>query len=270
MVVVLYSDQNYEYQVVSCLETIRKKINNNIKILYVSVGFESDIEFPNLMKYRMEINPIYPHFCFYKPEVCLIAMNIFPGENFIFTDTDTLFSPRFQPDKMIHSNPYPLASFGEYEYPYHWELVDGETMIYDEVKLSKYFGVGDRTQRYVLSCFFTFNEYCRDFMEEWYSMCTNTYLLDRRKIYFPFPDETAFNVCLWKRGATENLGFGFLNEWQPSVIKEIEEWFIQGGNLIEPNKQWSYLTDTSKLFFYHGMKDKNQLQEAWSYLQNIS
>lgn len=252
------------------LNHCEKKLDDNLKFFYVTIGFDSDIEFPNLIKQRIEYQNIYPHFCFYKPEVCLMAMNTFPDEDFIYTDTDVLFSHRFDPLKMKSNFSYPLAGFPEYEYPYIWEKEpDGTVIIYDEAPLLRYFGGTARTQRYVLSCFFLFNRDCKDFMEEWYSMCRNTYLLDRKKIYFPFPDETAFNVCLWKRNVTENLGFVFLNTNDVDLIKRLEEWFFSEGHIREPNKNWLYLTDATGVVLYHGMKDKNDMEETSRYIQNI-
>ena len=62
----------------------------------------------------------------------------------------------------------------------------------------KYFNVEKRSQRYVWSCFYSFNPNCREFFEEYTAMCKNKYLMDRRKDYFPYADETPFNICLWK------------------------------------------------------------------------
>lgn len=270
MVIVLYSDKKYEYQAISCLESLRKKVDEDLKFFYVTIGFDSEIKFPNLTKQRLEIQEIYTDFCFYKPEVCLLAMDKFPDEDFIYTDTDVIFSHRFQPHTMKSDKTFPLAGFPEHEYPYIWEKNEsGEIVIYDESTLLRYFGGTQRTQRYVLACFFLFNKSCRDFLEEWFSMCRNTYLLDRKKIYFPFPDETAFNVCLWKRNVTENLGFVFLNTNDPSLVKEMEQWFFENKYLDEPNKEWLYLKDAKGVLFYHGMKNKNDMEDVSFYIQNI-
>jgi hypothetical protein len=137
----------------------------------------------------------------------------------------------------------------------------------------KYLNVPDRTQRYVFSCLFSFNENCRDFIEEWYSICCNKYLLDRKKKFFPFTDETPFNICLWKRGATKNLGYAFLNTHLLSTIKSIEEG-ITAGNFVGGindllGLNWEKVENTENTFFYHGIKDKDEMREASLYLQNI-
>lgn len=270
MVVVLYSDKNYEYQVVCCLRTLERHATDGIKFFYVTVGFDSEIEFPNLTKSRIEYREIYPSLHYYKPEVCLMAIDHFQDEDFIFTDTDVVFSHRFKPTDLLHSKNFPLAGFGEHEYPYIWEDDgNGEPKLYDESTLLRYFGGTSRTQRYVLSCFFTFNRKCKDFLEEWFSMCSNKYLLDRRKIYFPFPDETSFNVCLWKRNITENLGFVFLNTNDIVVIKEIEKWFLEKKHIVESNKNWLYLNNATDVLFYHGLKNKNDMEDVSTYIQNI-
>jgi hypothetical protein len=273
MVFFLYSDKNYEYQAENCIRTLEERVPTKTKIVYFTVGFDSDLEFRNLHKVRIEKNLSYPAFNFYKPEICLKVMDMFPNEDYVFTDTDVLFSKRLISENLKHTESYPLASFGPHEYLFSWESIDGEYIEYSEAELMKYLNVSDRTQRYVFSCLFSFNEHCRDFIEEWYSICCNKYLLDRRKKFFPFTDETSFNICLWKRGATKNLGYAFLNTHLLSTIKSIEEG-ITAGNFVGGindllGLNWEKVENTENTFFYHGIKDKDEMREASLYLQNI-
>jgi hypothetical protein len=273
MVFFLYSDKNYEYQAENCIRTLEKRLSTETKIVYFTVGFDSDLEFTNLHKVRIEKNPTYPAFNFYKPEICLKVMNLFPNEDYVFTDTDVLFSKRIIPESLKHNESYPLASFGPHEYLYYWEYIDGEYTEYSEWELMQYLNVHERTQRYVFSCLFSFNEGCRDFMEEWYSICSNTYLIDRRKKFFPFTDETPFNICLWKRAATKNLGYAFINTHLLSTISSIENGIIEGNFVgsVHDNcgLNWEKVEDTNKTFFYHGIKDKDEMREASLYLQKL-
>lgn len=273
MVFFLYSDINYEYQAENCIKTLQKRISNTDTIVYFTVGFDSQLELNNVNKVRVDKNITYPSFNFYKPELCLKVMNMFPNEDYVFTDTDVLFSKRLNPCILKHSESYPLASFGPHEYLYAWETFGDQVIEYSEWDLMQYMNVPERTQRYVFSCLFSFNENSRDFIEEWYSVCSNKYLLDRRKKFFPFTDETSFNVCLWKRNATKNLGYAFLNTHLLSTIKSIEDG-INSGNFIGDvydscGLNWEKVEDTEKVFFYHGIKDKDEMREASLYLQNI-
>jgi hypothetical protein len=106
-------------------------------------------------------------------------------------------------------------------------------------------------------------------MEEWMSMCKNKYLLNRRAEYFPFKDETSFNICLWKRGATENYRFGFVNTHMVSTVKEVEKGAANQhfDNAIDAvGAKWEYVEDSSEVMFYHGFKEVSAIKEALAYL----
>ena len=272
MIVMLYSDKSYEHQAVSCIKSLIHKITKDVKILYYTVGFKSDFEFKNLCKVEIPIKPEYPKFNYYKAELSLLTMHMFPEERYVFTDTDVLFSNRFEFDKVTSIEPYPLGSFGPHEYPFSWERSeDDKKTLFDEWGLMRYFNVEQRSQRYLCSCFYSFNPNCKDFFEEYTSMCRNRYLLDRQKIYFPYSDETPFNICLWKRGANKNLGFAFVNTCRYDTVKYVEE------NLIDPNKRignaidgfgadWEYVDEPSKILFYHGFRDDASTKVILEYL----
>jgi hypothetical protein len=100
-------------------------------------------------------------------------------------------------------------------------------------------------------------------------MCRNEYLMSQRADYFPFRDETPLNICLWKRGATENYGFGFVNTHSVSTIIEVERGASNKSfdNAIDGlGRKWEYVEDSSKVMFYHGFKEPNSSEEALSYL----
>ncbi len=269
MTVFLFSDKNYESLSFSCIRSLGNRVSDDVRIVYYTIGFDSDLEFKNLVKHRIEPDPLYPSFEYYKPELALLTMKLFPDDNYLFVDSDVVFSRRFHFDSVKGDLNYPVASFGPHEHIYIWHVYNGEYNRYDENKLMQYFNVPDRTQRYVFSCFFSFNPNCKDFMEEWMSMCRNEYLLNRRSDYFPFRDETSFNICLWKKGATENYGFGFVNTHTVSTIKEVErgaanQYFDNAIDKI--GAKWEYVEDSSKVMFYHGIKVADEAEEALAYL----
>lgn len=269
MTVFLYSDKNYEQISASCITSLKHKISDDVRIVYYTIGFDSDFEFKNLVKHRIEPDPMYPTFEFYKPGLSILTMDLFPDDHYLFIDSDCLFSRRFDFSNVKHDNGYPMASFGPQEYVYAWVNTGTEVITYSELKLMDYFNIPARTQRYVFSCFFSFNPKCRDFMEEWRSMCRNEYLLQRRKDYFPFKDETPFNICLWKRGATENYRFGFVNTHVVSTVKEVERGAdnqLFDNAIDDLGTKWEYVEDSSKVMFYHGFKEAGPIQEALAYL----
>lgn len=273
MVLFLYSDKNCEHQAINCIKSLEHKITDDIKIVYYTIGFDSSFEFRNLYKFRIPLKPEYPTFHFYKADLALATMNLFPNDYYIFTDTDVLFSRRFSFEKLKHQETYPIASFGPHEYPFMWKSEGETTTIYDETKLMKYFNVTGRSQRYVWSCFFTFNSYCKDFFEEYISMCKNSYLMSNRMEYFPYADETPFNICLWKRGATKNLEFAFVNTHSLNTVKIVEAGVVQNdirlGNSVDRfGADWEYIVNPEDVILYHGFKQKEEMEETLNYLVN--
>lgn len=270
MILFLYTNKVCEHQAISCIRSMESKITDDMKIVYFTIGFVSDFTAKNLIKIPIpERN--YPSFHYYKAELSLELMDMFPEENdFIFTDTDILFSRRVDFKKLLHSHPYPLATFGPHEQPYIWERIGDEMIIYDEKKLMGYLNVPYRTVNYQWSCFYVFNRSCYDFFEEYTSLCKNQYLINRRKHYYPFHDETPFNVCLWKRNATESLGFVFVNTHLLNTVKMVEENDIKdrrmGSNLDDLGADWEYIHDSNKIILYHGFKDKENTQVVLNYL----
>lgn len=270
MVLFLYSDIGYEYQAINCIKSLTNKITDDIKLVYYTIGFDSQFDFNNLYKYRIDLKAEYPQFNYYKAELSLLTMNLFPDEHYVFADADILFSKRFDFEKLKHSESYPIASFGPHEYPFNWETTNQTRLIYDETALMNYFNVPKRSQRYVWSCFYSFNQHCKEFFEEYMSICKNKYLLDRKKTYLPFSDETAFNICLWKRGADKNYGFSFVNTHKLDTVIEVE-----GGisDTIFSNKdllggEWEYVKNASDVMFYHGFKNKDEMEIITNFLIN--
>ena len=273
MIIFLYTDKKYEYQAINTIKSLEGKVSDDTKIVYYTVGFKSNFEFPNLHKIEYPVNPAYPRFNFYKAELSLRTMELFPNEDYIFTDSDVIFSKRFNPKNLVHDLEYPLASFGPLEYVLLWAWNPGEQMIkYSEAELMKYFNVSERSQRYVFSCFYVFNSKCKDFFEEFMSICNNQYLLKQDKgfKYFPFSDEGAFNVCLWKRNATQNLGFSFVNTHLASTVNLVENTDIKDlrtkNATDELGIDWEYINDSSKIIFYHGLKDEQSMIDSLQYV----
>lgn len=270
MVLFLYSDINCEHQAISCIKSLTNTAPEDLKIVYYTIGFKSQFEFKNLQKIEYPIKAEYPRFHFYKAELALLTMYMFPNEHYCFTDTDVLFSKRINFDKLKHNLSYPLASFGPHEYPFIFETYGNNTIIYDETRLMNYLNVSARTQRYVWSCFFSYNSNCKDFLEEYTSICKNRYLLDRQKEYFPYADETAFNICLWKRNANQNLGFAFVNTAFLEVVKKVEENDIKdsyNGRVLDLfGKDWEYINDSNTVILYHGFKEKEEMSKTADYI----
>lgn len=270
MVLFLYSDKNCEHQAINCIKSFEHKITDDVIILYYTIGFKSQFECKNLRKIKIDLKD-YPTFHYYKAELSLITLKLYPKEKyFVFSDTDILYSKRFDFEKLKHDYSYPLASYGPHEYPFMYDIVDGERIIFDEVELMNYFNVSQRSMRYVWSCFYTFNQNCLEFFEEYTSICQNKYLLNRRKRFFPFHDETPFNVLLWKNNFVNNLGFSFVNTHNPNTVKKVEELALNqiytGDNYDALGANWEHVYESSNVIFYHGFKDKKDGESALKYI----
>lgn len=265
MIIIIFSDKNCEYQAISSLRSLERKITDNIKILYYTIGFDSEYSCKNLYKIKIDLNSNYPCYNYYKPELCLKSLEMFPNEEyFIYADTDILYSKRLNFEALKHTDEYPLASYGPHEYPFIYRTVDNNCIIYNETELMKYVGVENRTMRYVFSCFFSFNKKCVDFLKEWLYFCNNKDLLTQEDIYFPFKDETSFNVCLWKKNAKNNLGFSFLNTHQHEIVNLVEndDHILDkyGTNIDQAGVNWEYIQNSKNIIFYHGFKTIEHIQ----------
>jgi hypothetical protein len=268
MNIVLYSDKNYEYQVINLIHSLRYGKIYDYKILYYTIDFDSIIKDPNVTCIKWDRRKDSSRFEFYKPTICIDALGRLGG-NFYFLDTDIIISKRFLdliPAENIES---PGFCVGPIDYPHtYWEDHTGRT-IFDEVKLMKYLGVTKRTNSYIMSCFFTFNSLCLDFLEEWESFCTNKFLMKDQRSIFPFTDESIANVLLWRRNLSFNYGRRFINTHKFSTFRICEE----NDNIINTNIDnniYERCDNSSLICFYHGTKSQDENQKILNYINENS
>lgn len=268
---VLYSDKNYEFMVDSFIKsTIYAKLE--LPILYYTIGFESSLEYPNLTKVYFEPIPDKINLNYYKPNILKDSLKYV--DTACFMDSDIVVSKRFSREIFENKDlDYPLSCLGPEQYPYvFW--TNGETSIsYDDTNLRDYFNIGNRTMGYLWSCQISYNKNCEDFIDEWLSICDNKYLLNKGKIlgdkeYFPFSDETAFNVTLWKRNINHHLGYRFLNTGKFETFEMVES-----SNDIQNryfDNLYGLVEDSNLISFYHGFKDTEELNKVLDWMsQNI-
>lgn len=270
MTIFLFSDKKYEQQSIACIKSLKLKIDDTTRIIYYTLGFKSDFQFKNLITEEYTPSQTFYKLNFIKPELCLYTMKNYPDSHYLYMDTDFFLSKKVNLNDLKHDEIYPLASYGPVEFPCIYNYIGGD--VYTETRLMNYFGVSGRTMRYVWNCIFSFNNNCLDFIEEWESMCTNKYLLKIGEKIFPSQDETAFNICLWKRKATKNYGFGFLNTIDVKKVVFTEENkltnFYYGENLDCNNYDWEYVHDSNTLLGYHAFKNADDMNYCSAYLTN--
>lgn len=272
MTIVLYSDQKMEKNVELCIQSLKNKDLTNVKFIYYTIGFESSINFKNLIKHRVEMDSSKHNMWYYKPELCLKTIDLYTDDYYLYVDSDLIFSRRFKFDYVKNEEKYPLSPYGPFEYTCIWDIdpVTNKKIEFNESNLMKYFGTKNRTMRYVYACLMSFNSDCKEFFEEEVSFLKNSYLLKKPVFYFPFGDETALNVCLWKRNAVKNLGFCMLNTHLFKHLKFIEENEVNnfgfGENLTDLSQDWQFVNDSKNILFYHGFKDLIEMENSVKFI----
>ena len=264
--IVIYSDQNYEYQVENFIKSLSYGGIKNYRVFYYSIGFYSTIKSDRVVNiyWRKDSR----RFEFYKPEICLDALN-YVKENIFYFDADITLSKRFCKMPVEFGKAYPTYCKGPIEYPHtYWEDASGRT-IFDEKKLMNYLGVAERTMHYVMACFFTYDENSRDFLEEYKSFCRNEYLLSQWQSMYAFTDETIANVLLWKRGISDSYGRYFVNTHKFSTFKLCEETEDIRKTNIDDNV-YEQCEDSSKVYFYHATKVKEENYKILKYIHENS
>lgn len=268
MNLVLYSDSNYEYQIKNFIDGLSYGGVNNFRLFYYTIGFKSTIQNPNVVCIPWEKNSSLPRFEYYKPGICFDLLK-YTKEKIIFFDSDILVSKRFHQMPLAFEKECVMCCTAPMDYPNtYWSDSNGITY-FDERKYMDYMGVKERTMNYVMTCFFSYDNQAADFLEEWKSVCENTYLLKNERSLFPFKDETIANVLMWKRGFRENYGRSFINTHKFSTFKLCEERDDIQNCLIDDNP-YEQCESSSIVRFYHGVKVVEENEKILKYINENS
>jgi len=266
MNIVIYSDENYEHQVRNFIRSLSYGGIEDYRVFYYSIGFNSSIKSDKVVNiyWRKDSR----NFEFYKPEICLDVLN-YVKENIFYFDADIILSKRFYKMPIEFGKSHPTFSKGPIEFPFTFWSDSNGTTTFDETKLMNYLGVKERLMHYVMACFFTYDEKCRDFLEEYMSFCKNEYLLKQRQSMYAFTDETIANVLLWKRGISDSYGRYFVNTHKFSTFKLCEENGDIKDSHIDGNP-YEQCDDSSQVYFYHATKIKEENEKILKYIDENS
>jgi len=271
MNIVFYSDKNYEYQAKALIESVLANCNQEVNLIYYTIGFNSSLNYKNLTKRIFPIDINKNRFEFYKPAIILDAMDTFGGD-IVFFDTDIIIGNRFDIKNLIHNYDHPMLSCGNWDAPFICTIHEDDSYsdVVNEEKLMEYFGVKERSMNYVYTCMVSLNEKCREIILEWKSICENEFLMLEQEAFFPFKDETPMNVILWKRNIRNNYGRIYLNTLEFEPVKYIEESENVSG---DPSINYGILgsefmrcENSSNIMFYHGIKDKDEIEKTIKYI----
>jgi hypothetical protein len=270
---VIFSDCNYKEVAQNLIDSL-DKLYGDANITYYTVGF-NDPGFLNSLNlkidYRYFPKKILPNLNFLKPSILLKSLDDYKEEkNFIFLDSDITIGKRFDPYKISSSmGELPISPFGPYETPYTFRTFeDGTVQNYTPDLLMNYLNVPDRSCRYVQNCLICYNRNHSDFILEWESISLNKFLLQKYWEYFPFQDETSFNVLLWKYLSKQNLGHIFVNTHKSSTYKLVESSEIY--ELEIDNNPYEYCKYSGDVMFYHGTKDREENRKIQNYINENS
>lgn len=242
-------------------------------VVFYMVGYDSAIEYPGLIKRRWDPVVERDNFQLYKPHIMLQSLE-FEG-SLIYFDTDILLGKRFSLDSLRCDLDYPLACVGPLNHVYHWEVdSEGNSYYHDENLLMSYYGVPERTTAYMWTSMLSYNQSCKDFLIEWCSIMDNVYFhIDgRTKSYFPFGDETAFNVLMWKRKCVQTLPRYFVNTTLFETMRKVENddgythYQDNFENNSPPVELYERCDSSDQVQFYHGMKDHQNLLKTLSWM----
>ena len=137
MSILFFTDAKFEYMAKYLIRSLDiQKVDTDY--LYYTIGFDSTIEHPNLIKKRWETNTNIPRFEYYKPTLLLDALKDY--NNVIFLDSDIIIGRRFDLSKFDHDFDYPLTSYGNWEFPWAINYQDGKEILVNVA-------TGDRTTR---------------------------------------------------------------------------------------------------------------------------
>ncbi|NBP56871.1 hypothetical protein EBU71_10155 [bacterium] len=301
--ILIMSNKSYEPVSKNLVESIIINSGYKIPIIYYTIGFESELDYPNLICNYFEPVEAYGNdFYFYKPNILYHALENFGG-NFLFLDSDILIGRRFNIEFFQNDGDYPLLTTISQEYPiivgpnwmntkiYNPDLkyigsdgierlavevdMDGHvtgspgSIIYNEAALMCLFGVKKRSMRYVGTCLISYGPNCEDFLLEWKSLVENPWIRRRGKEYLPFHEETAINIILWRRQATRNWDSIFVNTGRYDVVERVElDDNIHNQYIIDDGYTWC--RDSKEVFFYHGFKTGPESQKVLHLLRQNS
>lgn len=272
--IILYSDKGYERMVDSFLISMKYAQCVNIPVLYYTIGFDSELDYPNLTKIRWEIDPNKIDLTYYKPEILLDSLKY--SDEICYMDSDIVLGKRFNIDSLFKNDiDYPFCCRGPIEFVWVWYSQNGENFRIDENNLMNYYGVKERSSTYLWASMISFTDKCRDFLEEWSSILNNPYLLKKANHYFPFREETAFNVTFWKRNCNQILDLVFFNtiKFESFLKVETENDFNYKSTNFTDHSTIDYsiyetCNNSTIVQFYHGLKPGEDLNKVIDWMKS--
>lgn len=213
-----------------------------------------------------------------KPKILLNAFKLGIKEG-VYLDSDSICRNNVD-DLMLdikNIKNYPLLTRGVYDI-----MLDDDGNRDIERPLMNYLEVQERSMDYVQSNIIVFNNKCKEFVEEWSSVCTNATVIKNWKKWAPYHEETIINVLFWKYKYTEKLPMYHFNIRNPRFVEEFENFddtdkskysegmlgfpfYIDGEQM-----KWSYIPyNKEDVKVFHGVKKLDDAIDIIEYQNRI-
>jgi hypothetical protein len=286
MIIVTFADKGYEPYVKNLYKSFKVKKDFFIqdKFVFYGIDYLPELKGDNVYNYKFtQFKPV-PKLNFWKPHILIDLLSKFPEEdNFCFIDADVLIGKRLDFDKLLQNKSfnYPLSpTHNIHEIPFCWaSYPNGVTFHHTTNGLCEYFNIPVKAHitpityiegnscPYTQTCIMLYNRKHLNFLLEWASMCEYEFLWGPDSLVnYPYQDETAFNVLLWKYNSTETLSPIYVNTHTFEAYKKGEETTeLTNQDLIEGHN-WSRVYDINILMLYHGYKDLAESKKVIDYI----
>ena len=135
----------------------------------------------------------------------------------------------------------------------------------DNVIFNRYLGLDVVSKPEVMTAVLSFSSACEEFILEWKAFSENEYLLRNWQYYLPFPDQTILNTLLWKRDVEHHYGRVLFNSFtaDAAILVETRDDLV---NVAIDNNQHCLCWDSSKISFYHGIINPDEVTKLLQYL----
>lgn len=210
---IFYSNQCFEAITIKAIEGLRNY--SELPVIYYTVGFDSNVNLPDVICKRYDIQGIDPQFNdsqfmqMIKPEMFLRALD--DGiEDGLFIDSDVQVKNNIE-------EVFERYSSVDYRLPVlnrnFWQflIVNGVYIPQDELKRKMGYSEKDQFQGHGITNIFLFRKEMRALFEEWKFWCHEPEIVNdlRKRIYLH--DEVIFNLLCWKNKIKQIQGNLLLN-----------------------------------------------------------
>lgn len=281
---VTHSDKNYLKYAERLFESMQQF--SDAKIIYYTVDFHYTSKYSNVIPVHFSTKDYVSSssynkldtkscFVFLKPVITEITLQKYAQtveDSFCYIDCDCL--ARKQLDDIFqyakHIDNYPLLNRSCFDYlifngrgdPFVNGGFDINKCLEAELLKALNIDLNLRTQTYVQTGVFIFNNKCLNFLKEWKNTCFLDFIFENQFQYAPFHEETVINCLLWKYQYKNNLSQVLINipycdnkdfskekilKMQQALSDTKNNGYLLTGFTYIPSKQ-----DVSNLYFYHG------------------